>query len=184
MTFGTFVPQSIPDSDEYKPIDHVHRALIVKVLEYKASIITPNSPEGGPGVIADVVDVPEAKVYRNVLWMSGSIVDNMKPHVGGDPVVIHFEPTTSKSGRTYPGVVAATAAELAAATAYYNANPNVFALSLSTIAPPVAAATPVAAAAPLIPPAPVVAAPAQQFSPEQLQAMLAAGMDITPFLKA
>lgn len=50
------------------------------------------------------------------------------------------------------------------------------------------AGTTVAPAAPLIPPAPVVAAPvaapAQQFSAEQLAAMKAAGMDISAFVTA
>lgn len=188
--FGTFVPQAIADSDEYKPIDHIHRGLIVKVLDYKPSIITPNSPDGGPGVICDMVDVVEAKAYRNVLWMSGSIVDNLKPHVGGNPVVIHFEPVTSKSGRIYPGVQAGTPAEVAAATAYFNANPNVFAQSLSTLPPPpvttaqVQAVQAIAeqAAAPGPLPVPTPAAAPVQYTPELLASMVAAGMDITPFL--
>lgn len=106
-TFATYTPPPPPEAgDSYKPIEHLGRVLIVSVSEFKPSIVTPNSPNGGPGVIVDLVDLDDPNgpaIYRDVLWMSGAVVDGLKEHAGTrKPVLITFRAQVGKSGRSYP----------------------------------------------------------------------------------
>lgn len=98
------------ESDSFKPIEHVGSTLIVKVREYKTGIVTSNSPEGGPGVIVDLVDLDAdgaPKLYSNVLWMGGAMVDGLKAHAGkDDPVMITIQQRKSNTGRKYPAPAA------------------------------------------------------------------------------
>lgn len=165
--FTDYVAPEFPEGDSYKPIEHLDRGIVVKVLQHKESIVTENSPDGAPGVICDVLDVAEDKVYRNVLWMSGAVVDGLQSYVGKNLVVIHFEARKSKNGRTYPAPVTATTDELAAATAYFDTHADPFAPVLTTV-PAESTPEPAATAAP---------AP-QQFTPEQKAAMQAAGVNL------
>lgn len=132
--FDTYIPPVMEDSDEYKPRENYGHAVIVSVKEFKPSIITPNSPEGGPGVIVDVVDMDNDKVYRTVLMMTGAIVDGFKTRVGsGKPIVVSWGKRTSKSGRTYAAPEAATPEQLTKAGAWYAKNGDPFAAKFDTV---------------------------------------------------
>lgn len=137
-TFDTYEQPPVEDSDLYRPIDNIGHVCIVKVREYKPSIITPNSPEGGPGVNVDLVDLDApggAQIFRNVLMMTGRIVDGFKAKAGNAmPVVVSWEQLTAKSGRLFAGPVAAAPAQIARATAYYQANGDPFAPTFDTVA--------------------------------------------------
>jgi hypothetical protein len=132
--FTEFKEPELVKGDEYKAIDHVGATLAVKVKGYKERIVTPNSPEGGPGVIVDLVDLETSKVYRDTLWMSGAIVDRLKPYVGG-LLVIKFERQTSKaSGRPYPCPVPVDSAGTARAEKWFADNGDPFAPKFGTVA--------------------------------------------------
>lgn len=138
--FETYVPPVIEDSDEYKPRENYGHAVIVCVKEYKASVVTSNSPEGGPAVIVDVVDMDakgdagEGGVYRNVLMMTGSIVDGFKAHAGtGKPLVVSWTKRVAASGRPYAVPEPATAGQLKAAEAWYAKHGDPFAQKFETV---------------------------------------------------
>lgn len=132
--FDEYTAPVMEDSDEYKPQDNIGATVIVKVKEFKTGVVTSNTPDGGPAVIVDLVDLGTNVIYRNVLWMGGSFVDGLKnlapgaPGHTGRPVVIGIESRTSKaSGRKYGAPVPAVPAQLTKATAYYQANGDPFA---------------------------------------------------------
>lgn len=137
--FDTYVPPVFEESDEYKPRDNYGHACIVMVKEYKPSIITPNSPEGGPGVIVDLVDMDapgdaEGQTYRGVLMMTGAIVDGFKTRAGtGKPIVVSWGKRTSKTGRTYAAPEAATDTQIKQAEAWYAKNGDPFAAKFDTV---------------------------------------------------
>lgn len=130
--FASYVPPVNPDSDTYKPYEHYGNHAICKVLEYKPEVVTPNSPNGAPAVIVDVYDLNEKAAFRNVLMMTGAIVDGFKPHVGGPPLVIQWEKTVGNSGRSYARPAPAVPAAIEAAEAVYAAG-DPFADKLGTI---------------------------------------------------
>lgn len=105
--FDEYVPPTPADSDEYKPAENYGRLVIVKVLEHKPSVVTPNSPNGAPAVIVNVCDVLSGSVYRNVLMMTGAIVDGFKPYVG-KLIVVTWDKATAANGRTYAKPMPAT----------------------------------------------------------------------------
>ncbi len=141
--FDTYVPPVLEDSDEYKPHEHIGHWLIVKVMEFKPSVVTSNTPGGGPAVIVDLVDLDGAVgpvVLRKVLWMGGSFVDGLKAKAPGgaeytgQPVVIGIESRKSaSSNRPYAAPLPADPAALARAAAYYQANGDPFAQSFQTV---------------------------------------------------
>jgi hypothetical protein len=152
MTAPNFGAPSVPaagDGDQYSPKDHVGAVVLVKVRERKDGIVTSNSPNGGPGVIVDLVDLGDGNIYRDVLWMGGPFVDGLTPHVGLDPVVIRIGSQVGKSGRPY-GTFTDAPDMHETARSYYAAKGDPFAQTFATATPPPAAAP--AAAAP--PPAP------------------------------
>lgn len=134
--FESYVAPVMTEGDTFKPIDNVGHVLIVQVNEHKPSIVTANSPDGGPGVVVDLVDLDAAggpAVLRDVLWMSGAAVDGLKAHAGTrKPVLIAFESRKSKSGRNYPAPIAVDAAANARAAAYYQANGDPFAAQFAS----------------------------------------------------
>ncbi len=139
--FDQYVAPALEDSDEYKPHEHIGATVIVKVKEFKPSVVTPNTPEGGPAVIVDLVDLDLSAVFRNVLWMGGSFVDGLRDLAPGGakytgrPLVIGIESRTSKaSGRKYGAPAAAEPGQLAKATAYYQANGDPFVQQFATVA--------------------------------------------------
>lgn len=134
MQFDTYVPPVMEDSDVYKPFENYGHACIVLVKEYKPAIVTPNSPNGGPGVIVDLVDMDNEQVYVNVLCMSGAIVDGFKARAGtGKPIVVSWGKRTSGSGRTYAAPDAATPEQLKAAEAWYAKNGDPFVAKFDTV---------------------------------------------------
>lgn len=139
--FDTFTPPVITDGDMFRPHENIGHTLIVKVLELKHGVVTPNTPQGGPAVIVDLVDLdsPGAPaIYRDVLWMGGAFVDGLKELAPGGtkhtgrPVVIGIESRTGKSGRAYAAPVAADAPALGRAGAYYQAHGDPFAPTFDT----------------------------------------------------
>ena len=130
--FQKYEEPSVTQGDTYKPIDHVGATLIVKVKEHKTGIVTENSPDGGPGVIVDLVDLDNSLVYRDVLWMGGAMVDGLKQYVGG-MIVVEIESRKSKSGRKYPAPIGVSDSVLKAADAYFEKNGDPFAVKLSTV---------------------------------------------------
>lgn len=139
-SFADYVAPTIEDSDAYRAADNIGHVCIINVRKYEQSIITPNSPDGAPGVAVDVVDLdapggPAAQVFRNVLMMTGAIVDGFKVHAGtGKPLVVSWEKRTAKSGRTYPAPASSTTADLTRAAAWYAANGDPFAPAFDTVA--------------------------------------------------
>lgn len=186
--FGTYTEPET--GDQFKPAENYNVPLIVKVKQRKEGIVTTNTPEGGPGVICDVVNLTTSEVLRNVLWMGGAIVDGLTPFVNGSPLVIRFEPRKSSSGRTYPSPV--NAAEYHPhASAYYAQHGDPFAPQFGSVtpAPPPVPPVPTAPAAPAAPapaalPAsapPAVPAGKPTATAAQLAAMQAAGLDTSAF---
>lgn len=140
--FETFVPPAIEDGDQYSPKDHIGTPVIVKVRERKEGIVTSNSPQGGPGVIVDLVDLKDGNVYRNVLWMGGAFVDALTQYIGKGPVVLEIESRKSAtSGRNYTAPKAADDAQIKLAESYYTSKGDPFAQTFATVDTP---ATPAA----------------------------------------
>lgn len=136
--FETYVAPVMEDSDVYKPFENYGHACIVSVKEFKASVVTPNSPDGGPAVIVDLVDMDakgdaEGQTFRNVLMMTGAIVDGFKTHVGHNPLVVSWGKRTSNAGRTYAAPEAATDEQLKAAEAWYAKHGDPFAQKFDTV---------------------------------------------------
>jgi hypothetical protein len=130
--FGAWTPAANVEGDQYKPREHYGNHAIVKVVEYKDSVVTPNSPNGAPGIIVDVHDLNKKETFRDVLMMTGAIVDTFKPHVGGAPLVVQWEKRVAKNGRDYAAPAPAVEAAIAAAEAVY-ANGDPFAPAIGTI---------------------------------------------------
>ncbi len=134
MGFDAFTEPAQTEGDSYRPRDHYGNSAICIVLGYKPDVITPNSPNGAPAVLVDVYDLNVKAAFRNVLMMTGAIVDGFKPHVGTrKPIVIKWDKRTAKSGRDYPAPVPATDAAINAAKAIYAAG-DPFAPEVSTVA--------------------------------------------------
>jgi hypothetical protein len=134
-TFGTYTEPETPAGDEYKPRDHYGNSAIVKVIEYKDKVKTVNTKEGSdgdPAIICDVYDLNLKEAFRDVLMMTGALVDGFKPHIGKNPIVVKWEKTVAKNGRDYARAVPATDAAIEAAKAVYAAG-DPFAPTLDTI---------------------------------------------------
>ena len=130
--FASWTPAAATEGDTYRPREHYGNHAIVKVIEYKAEVVTPNSPNGAPAVIVDVYDLNKKAVFRDVLMMTGAIVDTFKPLVGGAPIVVQWEKRVAKNGRDYAAPAPAVEAAIAAAEAVY-ANGDPFAPERGTI---------------------------------------------------
>lgn len=130
--FASWAPAVAAEGDVYKPREHYGHHAIVKVISYKAEVITANSPEGAPAVIVDVYDMKKKAVFRDVLMMTGSIVDTFKDHAGGAPLVVQWERKVAKNGRDYAAPAPAIPEAIEAAEAVY-AKGDPFAPTLGTI---------------------------------------------------
>jgi hypothetical protein len=130
--FASWTPAENTEGDSYKPREHYGNHAIVKVTEYKPNVVTVNNADGAPAVIVDVYDLNKKAVFRDVLMMTGSIVDTFKPLVGGAPIVVQWEKRVAKNGRDYAAPAPAVEAAIAAAEAVY-ANGDPFAPELGTI---------------------------------------------------
>lgn len=119
MEFGTYEEPAQVEGDTYKPRENYGHSAIVRVSEYKESVVTSNSPKGAPAVIIDVYDLNNKRAYLDVLIMTGALVDGFKPHVDGHPIVIKWEKAVAGNGRDYAKAVPAVAAAIEAAKAVY-----------------------------------------------------------------
>lgn len=121
--FEQFVPPPPPaleESDSFKPSEHADKPLVLKVLERKEGIVTGNNPNGGPGVIAHVLDLSTGAKFRRALFMSGNAVDSLTPYVGRSLLVIRLvwrEPHKA-GGRKFIGVDPGSAADMQLAQQY------------------------------------------------------------------
>ena len=132
--FEEYVPPVQEDSDTFKPKENYDKPLLVKVREHKTGVITEFSPEGGEAVTVDLVDLTDGKIYRNVLWMGGAIVDGLKMHAGTPKVlVIRFDKKKGASGRSYPAPAKSTDEDKARARSYYEKKGDPFAVQLTDI---------------------------------------------------
>lgn len=113
--FEEFVPPANAESDDYHPRDNYGHGCIVKVTEFKAQIQTKNG--NADAVFADLYDLTDSQVYRNVMLMGGAFVDAFKPYVGKGPVVVVWEKRESKAGRVYAVPAPAGEQQKSAATA-------------------------------------------------------------------
>jgi hypothetical protein len=119
MQFGTYEEPAQAAGDTYKPRDNYGHSAIVRVTEHKPSVVTPNSPNGAPAVIVDVYDLNLKQTFRDVLLMTGSLVDAFKPHVAKPPIVVRWEKTVAANGRDYARAVPAVEAAVEAAKNVY-----------------------------------------------------------------
>lgn len=161
------------NGDSLKPSEIIGHLLIVRIRQRKDGIVTQYSPEGGPGIIVDVVDLEDGAVYSDVLWMNGAIVDNLTPNVG-KTIAIRLVWIAGKNGRNYVGIEAADDTAKAKAGTFLTSNPDPW-QQLADVAP----ATPAPAAAAATPPAaqPAIAIP-DNLSPEQLEQLKAMGVQV------
>lgn len=167
--FETYQPPAYEESDSFPPAENRGKPLIVKVLEHKHIPTTKFKPEGGPGVICDVVDLSTGTKYRRVLWMSGAIVDGLSQYAGRGMLVVFFGEGVAKSGNRYTTVQPATPDMLAYAQQWVTQHGDPFPPELSVPAPAAApawqapaGAQPWTAQAPAPQVATAPAAPAQQ----------------------
>lgn len=133
MQFGDYTEPVQTEGDTYKPYDHYEHHCVIAVREYKDKMVTSNSPDGAPGVIVDVLDLNTRNVHRNVLMMTGAIVDGFKPHVGKAPIVIMWGKRIAKSGRPYACPVPASERAIEAAQKWYAEKGDPFADKPGTI---------------------------------------------------
>lgn len=136
--FATYSAPEMTEGETFKPHENIGKPLIVQVNELKHGVVTSNTPDGGPAVIVDLVDLDgRVEPYRDVLWMGGAVVDGLKAHAGTrKPVLIVFESRKSKSGRNYASPMAVDAAGAQRASAYYAANGDPFAATFASPSPP------------------------------------------------
>lgn len=141
--FETYTPPPPLEGDSFAPKDHTDRPLIVKVGEYRERQTSSYAPDGKPAVVVHVVDLTDGEVYRNVLWMGGAVVDQLRPYVGKAPLVIRFGWAAGKSGNNYVTVNAAGEQDLALAKRFIDTKGDPF-VQLSTTAQPAQSAAPAA----------------------------------------
>lgn len=126
--FATYTTPANTEGDTYRPRDNYNHPCIVMVNEYKENVVTPNSPNGAPAVVVDLVDLHEGKTYRDVLLMTGALVDGFRAHAGTRvPLVVWWSKTMSKAGRDYATAQPGTPEHIAAATQYYATHGDPFA---------------------------------------------------------
>jgi hypothetical protein len=174
------------NGDSLKPSEIIDHLLIVRIRQRKEGIVTQYTPEGGPGVIVDVVDLDAVdtttgqigpQAYSDVLWMNGAIVDNLTPNVG-KTIAIRLVWATGKSGRNYVSIEAADEAGKAKAGAHLTANPDPWS-QLADIAPTTTPTVSVPAQNPALAATaqPTIAIP-ENLSPEQLEQLKAMGVQV------
>lgn len=103
MTLGAYEPPVRVQGDRFAAQDNQNKPLIVVARQFIENAKTKHSPEGKPAVRLDVVDLLADTVYIDALWMSGALVDGLKPHVGaGTPLPVEIQQVTgASSGNPY-----------------------------------------------------------------------------------
>lgn len=174
----TYTPNE-SSGDSLKPSEIVGHVLVVRVRQRKDGIVTQYTPEGGPGIVVDVVDLDHVdtdtevigpRAFTDVLWMNGALVDNLTPNVG-KTIAVKLVWATGKSGRAYVAIEAATDAEKARAATYLTANPDPWS-QLADVTPITQAVTTPPAATPA-----AVTVP-ENLTPEQIEQLKAMGVQV------
>ena len=129
--FKTYEEPEFVQGDTYRAHEHYGAEIVVKIKQHKDGIVTPNSPDGAPGVIVDLVDLGDGKTYRDVLFMGGAMVDGLKRYLGG-LVVVTIQPRKSKSNRTYPAPEGTGDEGIKRAQAWIAKNGDPFTAAIST----------------------------------------------------
>lgn len=129
MQLGTFAPRERDQiqGDQFQAKEAVDKPLIALVREHRENMTTKFKPNGdGTGVICDIADTATGKVYIDVLWMNGAVVDNLAPFLGqAVPIKLVWTPSQN-GGNPYISVKPLEGAELAVAQQWAAANPNRF----------------------------------------------------------
>lgn len=129
MQLGTFAPRERDQlqGDQLQAKEAVDKPLIALVREHREGMTTKFKPNGdGVGVICDLADTATDKVYIDVLWMNGAVVDNLVPFLGqAVPIKLVWTPSQG-GGNPYISVKPLEGAELAVAQQWAAANPNRF----------------------------------------------------------
>jgi hypothetical protein len=137
LQLGTFTEREAgPQGDKLSARDNVDKPLIVVVREHRTGIKTIHNqnpqeparykPDGGEGVHVDVALIAENRVFVDVLWMGGAIVDSLSPYVGQVlPVKLYWR-ASEKGGNPYVSVKPLDGPELVLAQQWAAANPTRF----------------------------------------------------------
>lgn len=127
MELGTYTPRAVEIVGDRLPAqDAIDRPLVVLVREYRTGIVTRYQPDGGNGVIVDVADVRTNEVWIDVLWMNGSVVDNLESYLTQTvPIKLVWTPS-SKGGNPWIKVTPLEGQELALAQQWALTNPTRF----------------------------------------------------------
>lgn len=142
MQLGNYTPPEKTEGDSYKPSENAGHVLIVKVNDHKHIDSTAYNSAGGPGVILDVCDLDQGgKVFRDILWMNGALVDGLKNYVGQTIVIKLAWTKSAKSGREYVSIVPANDEDMRRAQARVDQG-DPFAPTLTTPQPTPGSAAP------------------------------------------
>lgn len=176
MALDDYTPNE-NNGDSLKPSEIVGHLLIVRIRQRKDGTVTQYTPEGGPGIVVDVVDLDATNTetgvigpiaYSDVLWMNGALVDNLTPNVG-KTIAVKLVWVKGKSGREYVSIDPADDAGKAKAGAYLTTTPDPWS-ALDTPAPaPSAPPAAAPAGAPVIP---------DNLTAEQLEQLKAMGVQV------
>jgi len=159
-------PEPRGDGDRYKLSEAIGKPLVVQVVAFEPGFAMPDGPVDV--VRVNVAELQTGRVFRDVLWGNGSVVDALKLNIGKTVAVY---PTTekSKSGRDYILLESLDATMKAAAAQWLSANPAAFAPKMGTL-PGVnvtggwqQSAIPVMPAPSPAPPAPPIPTPAPSY---------------------
>jgi hypothetical protein len=135
MQLGNFVPPEMTAGDRLEARSMENKPMVVVVTKRREGIKTKfnqdpkdksYSPEGEPGLFLDLVDLTTGQVYVDVMWMNGTIVDQLSAYVG-QPLPVKLVKTASQSGGLpYLAPQMLTDNELAYAQQWATANSTAF----------------------------------------------------------
>jgi hypothetical protein len=135
MELGNFVPPEMTAGDRLEARSMENKPMVALVTKRREGIKTKfnqdpkdksYSPEGEPGLFLDLVDLTTGQVYVDVMWMNGTIVDQMSAYVG-QPLPVKLVKTASqKGGLPYLAPQMLDGTELAYAQQWAAANGTAF----------------------------------------------------------
>lgn len=115
-----------PDAVRVSPRDIIDTLILVKVNEFKDSVITKHAPGGTPAIALDLVSVETGSVALDQLWFNGALVDGFKDYVGEVvPCRLGWVPSKS-GGYPYLAVQEISDADDQAVDLFIANNPNIF----------------------------------------------------------
>lgn len=100
---GAYEPPVRVLGDKFAAQDNQNKPLIVVARQFIENAKTKHSPEGKPAVRVDVVDLLDnGRIYIDALWMSGALVDGLKPHIAAEtPLPVEIKQVVAGSGNPY-----------------------------------------------------------------------------------